>query len=60
MEDFVFVTGNVHKVHWLEVFLGKKLLIKSLIFQKFNRSTRAKLLLIKQKLPINLLSARCS
>jgi non-canonical purine NTP pyrophosphatase (RdgB/HAM1 family) len=30
MEDFVFVTGNVHKVHWLEVFLGKKVAHKKL------------------------------
>ena len=24
MKDFVFVSGNMHKVHWLEVFLGHK------------------------------------
>ncbi len=24
MKDFVFVSGNMHKVHWIEVFLGQK------------------------------------
>lgn len=24
MKEYVFVSGNIHKVHWLEVFLGQK------------------------------------
>ncbi len=49
MKDFVFVTGNLNKVHWLEVFLGAKVAHKSLDLEEIQSLDPQKVIAHKTK-----------